>query len=437
MRVLDLRGDHVTVIDREKEADQPHLGYPLPSDRNGHILRPAFLGTPTRNGRPEYLKELNTLIVLEMFRNRAAASRAEVARLTGISAPTVSKVVERLIVAGLLLEEGAGVSRGGKRPTLLRFNSEYGQVLGIDLGGTHLRVAVANLDGTFLTKTVEDIDATAGPEAILRGVVESGHRALRQCGGERPIAVALATPGIVDVERGVVVAARNLAGWKGVPVRAVLAEGFDAPVTVDNDVNLAAVGERWHGAGHGHDDVVFVSIGTGIGAGILVGGQVHRGSNFAAGEINSLPSGHRAEEGKGEAGLEDVASGPAILRRARTRHLFAPTGHLTTDAVFDLARDGDPVAREVIAEAVDALARGVAALLAGIDPSVVVIGGGVSRQGDALLEPLRQRLSAMVRLRAKLLRSALGVDAQLYGAVFTALRLADESLVAVGRGKGH
>jgi len=424
----------VTKIGAERGLELGYSGYPPPSDRNGHILRPALLAAPSRNGRPEYLKELNTLIVLEMFRNQGAISRADVARLTGISAPTVSKVVERLIDAGLLLEEGTGISTGGKRPTLLRFNDRYGQVLGIDLGGTHLRMAVASLDGSFLSTSVEDIDPAAGPDAILRRIVEAGRSALRAHGESRPIAVGLATPGIVDVDHGVVVAARNLHGWKRVPVRQALAQGFAAPVTVDNDVNLAAVGERWHGAGQGQDDVVFVSIGTGIGAGILVGGQVHRGVNFAAGEVNTLPSGVAAEDGRGELGLEDVASGPAIVRRAKARGVASADGPLTTDGVFALASAGDHAAGAVIAEAVDALARGIAGLLASIDPGVVMIGGGVSRQGDALLEPLRARLQRMVRLRARLLRSELGVDAQLHGAVFAALRLADESLVAVGRG---
>jgi glucokinase len=419
-----------TAVHRESR----YRGYPLPSEGSGHILRPALLAAPARNGRPEYLKELNTLIVLEMFRNQGALSRADVARMTGISAPTVSKVVERLIDSRLVLEEGTGTSTGGKRPTLLRFNARYGHVLGIDLGGTHLRFALATLDGAFLEQTVEDIDPSAGPDAILGRIVAGARQLLGRHGASRPIAAALATPGIVDVERGEVVAARNLKGWKDVPVRRVLAEGLDAPVTIDNDVNFAAVGERWHGAGQGHDQVVFVSIGTGIGAGILVDGRVHRGANFAAGEINSLPSGVRGADGDTEIGLEDIASGPAIVRRAEARGVCAPRGRLTTDLIFEMAEKGDTSAGAVIEEAVGALAHGVAALIAAVDPSVVVIGGGVSRHGEALLRPLRGEVGRLVRLRARLLRSELGVDAQLHGAVFAALRLADESLVALGRG---
>jgi predicted NBD/HSP70 family sugar kinase len=422
----------VTGLQTEADAGGTLRGYPLPSDGNGHIVRSAFFSGLARHGRPEYLKELNALIVLDLLRGRRAVSRADVARETGISAPTVSKIVERLIEARLVLEEGTGASTGGKRPTLLRFNARFGHVLGVDLGGTHLRVAVARLDGTILDRTLEEIDPAGGQDMILRRIVEVGQRALAAHGAGRPLAVALATPGIVDVDRGVVVGARNLRGWKEVPVRRVLADGFGAPVTVDNDVNLAAVGERWHGAGQGHENIVFVSIGTGIGAGIIIDGQVHRGAHYAAGEVNSLPTGLRNDDGTA-IGLEDVASGPAIVRRAQSRGVALPRDRVSADAVFERARSGDEAAAQVIDEAVDALARGIAALIVSVDPCVVVIGGGVSRQGDALLEPLRARLATMVRPRVRLQRSELGVDAQLHGAVFAALRLADESLVAVGR----
>ena len=411
-----------------------YAGYPLPAERNGHMRRPALLGAGSRTSRPEHLKELNTLLALETFRARGALSRADVARLTGISPPTVSKIVENLVAARLLTEEGAGNSTGGKPPALLRFNAAYGRVLGIDLGGTHLRTAVAALDGTLHEKDEEEIDASAGPEVVLRRVVAAGKEALSRVKAERPLAVALATPGLVDVHTGVVLGARNLRGWQNVHVREILSAGFGAPVIVDNDVNLAAVGERWHGAAAGHDDVVFVAIGTGIGAGILIGGQPHRGHNWAAGEVNALPSGYPALEGDGEAGLEDVASGPAISRRAAARGLCRDGQPLTAEEIFALAASDDSTAVSVIAEAVDALARGVAALVAALDPHVVVIGGGVSRQGDALLGPLRERVTAMVRRPAPIVRSALGVDAQLHGAAFAALRLADESLVALVRG---
>ena len=296
-----------------------------------------------------------------------------------------------------------------------------GCVLGIDLGGTNLRVVVAGRDGAFIAGASEAIDPAAGPGPILSRIISAGRQVLKPHADVPLLAVGLASPGVVDVAAGTVVAARNLRGWKHVPVRRSLEDGFGVPAAVDNDVNLAALGEQRHGAGRGHDDVVFISVGTGVGSGIIIGGRVHRGRHFTAGEINSLPAGCPAEDG--EAGLEDIASGPAIVRRALARGVRAPKEQLTTAAVFAAARHGDEAAAQVIREAIDALARGVAALVAAIDPEVVVIGGGVSRQGDALLVPLEEQVRKLVRLRARLVRSELGVDAQLHGAVAMAVRL--------------
>jgi predicted NBD/HSP70 family sugar kinase len=408
--------------------------YPLPQDGDGRLLHPVLLATAAASARPEHMKEINLLLVLDLFRTRGVLSRADVVRLTGISAPTVSKIAQRLVDVGLIAEEGSGPSTGGKRPNLLRFNADVGFVLGVDLGGTHLRCAVASLDGTFIRQTVAEVDAAAGPEAILAEIAERGTALLAEAGARAPVAVGVVTPGVVNVETGRVLRARNLRGWQDVPVQRALCEAFGAPVAIENDVNAAAVGERWHGAGRGHDTMVFVSVGTGIGAGVIIDGRVHRGTHFAAGEINALPAGV-VLAGR-EPWLEDVASGPAIVRRARAAGLLLPDGELTTALVFEAAAQGDPAAVQALAEAVGALARGVAALVASIDPAIVIFGGGVSRAGEALVGPLRQALGALMPLRAALAPSLLGVDAQLHGAVFSALRLGDEFLVEQTRAAG-
>lgn len=423
---------YTTIDARDRGADGRAAEYPLPGGAAGHIVRPALLAQPARTARPEYMRELNLLIVLEAFRRQGAISRADVARETGISAPTVSKIVAQLLTAGLLMEEGPGVSTGGKRPSVLRFNGSVARVLGIDLGGTHLRLAVSDLNGAILARSEEAIEPAAGPVAIVDAIALAGRRLLEETGTTRLLAVALATPGVVDVERGVVVAARNLRGWREVPVRQLLTDRFGVPATVENDVNAAAEGERWRGAGRGHDTLVFVAIGTGIGAGVIIGGELHRGAHFAAGEINGLRAG--TDDG---AILEDVVSGPAIVRRARARGVCARDGGiLTTEAVFSLARAGDPAAAEVVSEAVRATAGGVGALIAAIDPTVVVFGGGVSRQGAALIGAVRAEIGRSARPRAELVLSGLSVDAQLYGAVYAALRLADSALVGLVRGAG-
>lgn len=418
---------------RDEAGDGRAPDYPLPHDSDGRLLRPALLGATLASGTPEHMKEINLLLVLDLFRAHGVLSRADVVRRTGISAPTISKVAQRLIDAGLITEEGNGPSTGGKRPNLLRFNANLGYVLGVDLGGTHLRFAVANLEGTLISQTVEEIDADAGPDAILATIAERGGALLAGTGANQPVAVGVVTPGVVNVETGRVLRARNLRGWLDVPVQRTLSQAFGAPVAIENDVNAAAVGERWHGAGRGHDTLVFVAVGTGVGAGVIVDGRVHRGVHFAAGEINALPSGV-VEDGR-ELWLEDVASGPALLRRARSAGLAA-AGELTTSDVFAAVERGDVAAAKTLNDAVGALARGLAALLAVVDPAIVILGGGVSRAGESLVGPLRKQLGAMLPLRAALAPSLLGVDAQLHGAVFAALQLADRFLVEQTRVAG-
>jgi glucokinase len=297
-------------------------------------------------------------------------------------------------------------------------------VLGIDLGGTNLRAAVAERTGAIVSRMEEPIDSAAGPAAIRARIVALAERALDAFPGGPLRAVALASPGLVDGENGVVLLASNLRDWADVPLRDWLTTDLGAPAAVENDVNLAVLGERWHGAARGCDDAVFVAVGTGVGAGILVGGRLVRGHGFAAGEIGALPSGFPAEAGGDEARIEDIAAGPAIVRRARALGIAAPHGPLTTTKVFALARAGDQRAAAVLDQAVTALARGLAAVIASVDPEVIVVGGGVSRQGDALLGPLRARLDRLMRLRVRLVLSELGTDAQLHGAVCAALRLA-------------
>ena len=399
--------------------------YPLAAEGAGHIVRRALLAAPTRNARPEYMKELNLLIVLDAFRTFGEMSRASLARATGMSAPTASKSVQQLVDVGLLVEDGRASGHIGKPATRVRFNAACGAVLGIDLGGTNVRLALSDLAGTILARTTEPIDRDAGPEGIVARIEAIGKGLLRESGAQLT-AIGLATPGIVDTEAGIVGVARNLKGWRDVPIRKMLEVAFGVPAVVENDVNAAAMGERWRGAARGHESFLFVSIGTGIGAGLVLDGEIYRGAHFAAGEINLLPVGAPGADGY----LEDLASGPAIVRRAMEFGYTATAGERpTTNTVFAAAACGDQGARRAVEEGVQAIAYGTGVLLAAVDPSIVVLGGGVSGQGDAILYPVREALSTIVRLRCEVVLSELGVDAQLHGAVFVGLKRADLALV--------
>jgi predicted NBD/HSP70 family sugar kinase len=283
--------------------------------------------------------------------------------------------------------------------------------LAIDLGGTRLRVATGDGAGGLLARHAEAVPPDPGTEALADAMAAA---AARLFDGRKAVAAGVACPGLIDAGAGVVMAARNL-GWRDVPLARMLSERLGCPVVLENDANLAALGEAAFGAGKGCRDIAFLGVGTGVGAGLVLDGRLHRGARFAAGEVGRLTSGVR-DDGGVELGVEDVASGPAVLRRARLAGVAAES----TAGVFALARDGDERAAAVIGEAARALAFAVFSIVAIADPEVVIVGGGVAQQGDALLGPLRDAAYRLGVL-TPLVPAALGADSQLYGALRAAI----------------
>ena len=166
-----------------------------------------------------------------------------------------------------------------------------GLALAVDLGATHLREVLADSSGAFVVSDDQEIDPASGADALVAQIAATARGLLARFGLGAPVAVGVACPGVIDVPAGLVRAARNFRGWRDVPLARMLSESLGAPVRIDNDVNAAALGESWLGAGRDLDSLAFIAVGTGVGVGIVFDGQVHRGAHFAAGEVNSLPSG--------------------------------------------------------------------------------------------------------------------------------------------------
>jgi predicted NBD/HSP70 family sugar kinase len=226
-------------------------------------------------------------------------------------------------------------------------------------------------------------------------------------------------PGVVDPAQGTVASPANLPGWGQVPVARILSGDDRVPVALENDANIAALGERWRGAARDWRTFVFVALGTGIGAGVVVDGRLHRGARFFAGEIAYLPTGRSHVRGPfdPDVGLEGEAGGRAIgprLSRALGREI-------TTEEAFALARHGDPRALAIIGEAQEHLAVALSAIAAILDPDGMVVGGGMSLQGEFLLGPVREMVHRQVPTKPPLVVSELGEDAQLCGAIRVAL----------------
>jgi predicted NBD/HSP70 family sugar kinase len=328
--------------------------------------------------------------VLRMIRDGEAVTRAELARRTGLARSTVAQRVDALLAHELVYEAGDSASTGGRPPTVLAFNREAGVVLAADLGATHSRLAVTDLGAQPLEETPLEIDIGEGPEAVLDRVhaqfMEMLERAGRTPGDVRGIGVGV--PGPVKAAAGAPVNPPIMPGWDGFPIPEWFAKRYEAPVLVDNDVNIMALGEHWS---HWRDTehLLFVKIGTGIGCGIVAGGAIHRGAQGAAGDI-----GHISVQGHddvvcscGNVGcLEAVAGGRALARRLSEIGLEADG----TRDVVRLVRSGDARAVRMVREAGRALGEVLAACVNFFNPGVIVLGGDLSETHEQLLSGVRE-----------------------------------------------
>jgi glucokinase-like ROK family protein len=378
---------------------------------------------------------LDTLVsILDEIRLGRCRSRSEIVERTGLSRGVVTERVAELVELGLVDDADTGPSTGGRPPRHLAFRGDAGHVLVADLGATSIDVAVTTLDGRILGHHEEAADVGAGPGAILGRVtcLFDHLRSTRRLPG-RLWGVGLGVPGPVEFRTGRPSSPPIMPGWDGYPIRERLGAHCDAAVWVDNDVNVLALGEWRVGVAAGHDNVVVVKIGTGIGAGIISDGRLHRGAQGAAGDV-----GHIGVAGAppvacrcGNTGcLEAVAGGGAIGRdgeaaaRDHRSELLAAalarSGAITAEDVSLAAAAGDPVAAELLGEA----GRRVGTMLAGVvsffNPSLIVVGGGVTRGGDTVLEAIRatvHRRSLPLGTRdLRIERSSLGTLAGVIGA---------------------
>ena len=385
------------------------------------------------------IRRLNKAAIFNAVRdNHNGISRADVARVTGLSRATVSAIVEELINASLVREARIGASRGGRRPTILELNPDAGRVVGVDIGATHLIVAVADLSGRTLAECEAPFDIAAGPTAGLEQVSLAVERMLQKagCSWNDIAMVAVGVPGPVVTKLGMVVAPPIMPGWDGFPIRQRLQELWNRPVFVDNDADLGALGEWTYGAGKGESNLAYIKIGTGIGCGILLNGEIYRGVLGTAGEIGHVTI---SEDGPpctcGNYGcLEAMAGGRAIAQRAQ---LAVKAGQRTSLAVISVerevtahdvalaAKEGDAVSQQLLSDAGRHIGSALANLINLLNPGLVLVGGGVVGAGDYLLNSVRTAVnerSMRPSLQATRIEvAALGRRSTLMGAVSLAL----------------
>lgn len=368
------------------------------------------------------LRSTNERLLLDRLRGTGAASRAQLARDTGLSKPTVSSALASLEAAGLVREVGTHAPQRGRTAVLYAPDPAAGYALGVDVGRGWLRVAVADLDGTLVARA--DVRNRArGSEALAELVVSTARQVVAGSGVDPAEVVhgVVGTPGVYDEKQRRVRYAMHLPGWGRAGLLDRLRDELGVPLEVHNDANLAALGEYTYGVGGGSRLFAYILIGTGLGMGVVSEGRLFTGAHGLAGEIGFLPwPGQQKPER-----LEDAVSGVAVVEAARR---FGMSGQLTAKAVFDAARQGNAAARRAVQLEGERIAHTVAAAAAVLDPDLVVLGGGVGHSVDLLLGPVREHLRALTPLRPKLAPSRLGEDAVLLGAVATALGTARETV---------
>jgi len=373
------------------------------------------------------MREINRSAILEIIRRESPISRSAIAERLGVSLPTVMRIMDELIEEGFVRPEGSTEWSGGRRRPLLEFNADSFVVIGVDMGGTKFYGAISDLGGRIL----DEIDMGRhgkSSEKNYQRLIELIDTLLAspKLGDRRVRGIGVGAPGITLHKEGIVQWAFSL-NWRDFPLKARLTEHYGLPITVDNDVNLAAMGELWFGAGQNIQNMILIVSGAGIGAGIIIDGALYRGASEASGEIGNMIPGREflGKNYQDFGALEKVASGIGIVERARaklkSRRDTAELEALTADDVFAAARQGQPWAAAIIDETVDYFAIAIANLTASFDPELIVLGGSLSPSGDLLIEPILERLKGTLPTLPKLEVSKLGLRACVMGAITNVL----------------
>jgi predicted NBD/HSP70 family sugar kinase len=386
-------------------------------------------GSPQGPGR-NLLRELSEQEVLEIIFREGPATRPRIAERTHLSKATVGAAVDRLEQAGLITAAGPLHGRRGRSPIAYVIRENAGFVVGVDIGGTNIRAGAADIFGELIHDEQHQT-TKQGSRAVSGQVMEIATRAIdgARATHERLLAVGISTPGVVDqATRRVTSLAYNVSPDGGLDPLGAIGARWGVPVLIENNVNLAAVGESWQGLARGVSTFAFIAIGAGVGMGVVIDDELVRGAHGAAGEIGYLPSSRDPfdERHRLHGGLEDEIGADGILAAFNQRRAPAAQAR-SPQEVFDLAQGGDGDARSVVENVAHRLGAAIASVIAVTDPELVVLGGGIG-SNPRLLEPVRATVAELVPLTARIETSTLGDKAALHGAIAVALREARTQL---------
>jgi predicted NBD/HSP70 family sugar kinase/biotin operon repressor len=386
---------------------------------------------PAGSGSLESLRERNRRQLVDTLRRRGSASRADLARLTGLSRSTVSTLVADLQAAGVVIEREPDprTTQQGRPPIQLTLDRSAGLVLGIDFGHEHVHVAIADLSRTILAERVQILDVDGSAARALDVAVQLADEVVTESevDGERILGAGVGLSGPIDFDEGTVHAGKILPSWVGMRPIDELAARLGVRVHLDNDANLGALAEVTLGAGIGAHEAIYLMVSGGVGAGLIIAGELYRGAGGTAGELGHVLVDEAGPICRcGNRGcLEMMAGGRAIIELLRRSH----GDDITLDEVMTLSVEGDTGARRAIADAGRILGRSVAAIVNAFNPELVIVGGTVSAAGDVLLDPLREAVHRYALPSAaqdvRITNGVLGDRAEVLGALELAARQSD------------
>ncbi|MFC4949932.1 ROK family transcriptional regulator [Pseudonocardia sp. GCM10023141] len=379
-------------------------------------------------GNPQLLRTMNERLLLEHLRDHGAASRGDLAKAVGLSKPTVSAALAGLEQAGLVHMIGSLSGRPGPTTAIYDMNARAGLVAGVDIGRDFIRLAIADLRGEFVGR--RDVRNTARSAAdLVRRVRAVAHEVAAESGLDWAAVsyAVIGSPGVLNPTTGRLDFAPNLPGWGRPGLAEQLRAALEVDSAIENDINLAAVGELTFGAGRGVQNFVLVSIGTGVGMGIVINGALYSGGRGTAGEVSFLPAadaGVPSPDSREHGMTEAVTSGSGVAHAAQQAGL----GATSAKEVFAAAAAGDPVAQGVVLAEGRRIGDLITAVTAVLDPDLVVLSGGIGRNVDVLGEPIAARMAELAPFRPPIVASALGDTGVLHGAVARALDVARDLL---------
>lgn len=393
-----------------------------------------------RTGDQALVREINLSLIMNELREQAPISRAMLAEITGLNKTTVSSLVQELIQHQYVHEVGLDTSGMGRPAMLLELNPAAGCILSAEIGVDFISVIRTDFSAEIAWRRKVDISPAAGQPTIIARTLDLLNEALDAddtCDASL-LGLTVGVPGLVDYQTGNLLFAPNL-GWRDVPLGEVLSEAFDAPVIVDNEANLAALAEHYFGAAQGYDDVLYISVGMGLGGGIIRNGQVFRGKAGLAGEFGHMtaqPDGLPCNCGS-HGCWETLVSQNALFRFIReaveggqpsplSELTNGDLSQLTVSTVVEYAQQGDEVALKALERVGRHLGIGIASLISAFDPELIVFGGILSQAAEFLLpvveEEITQRTAVRGSTHTEVVLAHHGYDACVMGGVANVLQ---------------